>query len=323
VEETLELIPIDRIFPDPSQPRKLLPLDLAVAVSQGRPMADVLEALYKRSAENRGLQAKLGDLESLALSIANDGLLQPIRVLPDGDNRFVIEEGERRWLAHHLLYVERQNQEFKRIKALIVRSADGEADKHLLRRRVAENVHRSELNAIEMALAFQARLQEVKGENRELAQREAEAQVGRENHMSDRRVRHYLSLLKLAPEALELAKESDLNERTARKLLKANDPKTQLAMLRSFVQSIETRSPRGDGGNERERRSSRRQKKKGASRSDSPSVLSRQVFILARALDRNTALEKSLLEALKQHLGKDKDLRPAIQRLSALLNRSI
>ena len=323
MKETLELIPIDQVFPDPSQPRKLLPLDLAIAASQGHSIADVLETLYKRSEENRGLQAKLNSLESLALSIANDGLLQPIRVFLDGQSRFLIEAGERRWLAHHLLYLERQEERFKRIKALIVRPADTDANKSLLRRRVAENLHRSGLNAIEMALAIQARLQEVKTENLELPQRDAEAIVGRENHMTDRRVRHYLSLLKLAPEALELAKESDLNERTLQQVLRAGDSAEQLAMLRWLILPKEAREPRLEEGTKEVSRSAYGRKKKRARRSDSSSILVKHVLALARRLERNTSIEKPLIEAVKQHVAKDKGLRPAIQRLSALLNRSV
>ncbi len=323
MEETLELVPIDHIFPDPTQPRKLLPLDLVTAALQGKPIADVLEALYKRGAENRGLQAKLDDLEALARSIADDGLLQPIRVFPNGDSRFVIEEGERRWLAHHLLYLERQAPEFKLIKALVVQPGRTETDRHLLRRRVAENVHRSELSAIEMALALQVRLQEAKTENPELAQRDAEALVGRENHISDRRVRHYLSLLNLAPEVIDLAKESGLNERTLHQVLKAGDAQAQLSLIQSLVRASETRSQDTNSRKKRERPRARQRKKKGNQRSQSPSALAQEVLLLARALERNASIEKALLEAVKQRVGKDKDLRPALQRLAALLGRSV
>lgn len=65
----LKTIPLSNVYPNPEQPRKHFD------------------------------EAKLLDL---AASIKTQGLLQPIRVRPDGKGRYLIIAGERRFRAHQL-----------------------------------------------------------------------------------------------------------------------------------------------------------------------------------------------------------------------------
>ncbi len=131
--------------------------------------------------------------------------MQPIRVIRDGDNSYRIEEGERRWWAHHIL-VHEGKAEFNRIKALVIEKEA--ASVGLLRRRVAEKVLRSGFTAIELARAMANRIQELLAAEPGTRQGDAERRVGSENGMSDRRVRQFVALLTRSPEGQEPAQQA-------------------------------------------------------------------------------------------------------------------
>ena len=107
-------LPIDRIGPNPDQPRKLFTET---------------------------------EVEELAQSIREKGVLQPIlvRQAPGEPGRWQIVAGERRWRAA-------QRAGLTRVPAL-VRDLD---DIEVLEIGVIENVQRTDLNAIEEALAYRA-----------------------------------------------------------------------------------------------------------------------------------------------------------------------
>ena len=102
-EQIARLIPIQYIRPDPDQPRRLLPVDLAQSLAAGGSPLDILGQLRARGERDKWIRERLQELDALAQSITDDGLMQPIRVIRDGDERYRIEEGERRWWAHHIL----------------------------------------------------------------------------------------------------------------------------------------------------------------------------------------------------------------------------
>jgi ParB family transcriptional regulator, chromosome partitioning protein len=83
------------------------------------------------------------DLESLAKSLKDKGLLQPLVVRPRGDGSFEIVAGERRWRAS-------QRAGLHDLPVLI-RELD---DKETLEIALIENVQRSDLNALEEARAY-------------------------------------------------------------------------------------------------------------------------------------------------------------------------
>lgn len=235
-------IPINQIRPDPTQPRKLLPLDLAEAFAAGASPSDILVQLRSRAGRDKWARQRLMELDLLANSIAADGLMNPIRVFPDGDDCFTIEEGERRWWAHHILL--RQGKErFQTIAAFVV-EPNGESS-GLLRRRVAENVQRSDFTAIELARAIANRILEIRAANPDSKQSDVEKQVGEENGMSDRRVRQFLALLNLSPECQELAQQARLSENALRQIAGIEDPARQLAAVRQMIHPAnKKRTPR-------------------------------------------------------------------------------
>jgi len=229
---TTVALPIAQVHPDPNQPRRLLPQDLADAFAAGMPTSEIIAQLRARAERNKWIRAKLQELDGLADSIATDGLYQPIHVVYEQESRYRIEQGERRWWAHHLLLA-RGDERFRTILAFVKTSELNDTGK--LRRQVAENVHRSGFTAIELARAMSARIDEMASAEPELKRREAEQRVGKENGMSDRRVRQFLALLTLVPAVQELAQEANVSESGLRALVGIKEPERQMAALRNLI----------------------------------------------------------------------------------------
>jgi ParB family chromosome partitioning protein len=100
------------------------------------------------------------ELEELAESIQEVGLLQPIVVSPLGGDKYELVMGERRWRAA-------QKAGLKVIPAIVRRTE--EADR--LRDALLENIHRVQLNPLEEAAAYQQLLTDFGCTQEELAQR--------------------------------------------------------------------------------------------------------------------------------------------------------
>lgn len=263
-EQTTRLIPIHQIRPDPAQPRELLPPDLSAELATGASPIDILVQLHARSVHNRWLRQRLSELDALAHSIGEDGLMNPIRVFSDGNDRYTIEEGERRWWAHHILVAQGKEQ-FETIAAFVVEPIS--ASSGLLRRRVAENVLRSDFTAIELARAMASRIQEILVANPDTKQGDAEKQVGKENGMSDRRVRQFVALLTLSPEAQALAQQARLTENSLRGIVGIKDSAKQLTAVRDLIHPSRKKSTapalsKSDGRRKPERAANRHSHRK-------------------------------------------------------------
>jgi ParB family chromosome partitioning protein len=100
------------------------------------------------------------ELEGLATSIRDMGVLQPIVVRPLGDERYELIAGERRLRASKLAGL-------TRIPA-IVRHTD---DADLLKEALVENIHRVQLNPLEEGAAYQQLLDDFGVTQEELASR--------------------------------------------------------------------------------------------------------------------------------------------------------
>ncbi len=97
----------------------------------------------------------------------------------------------------------------------IVRATDDDA---MLRDALLENLHRSQLNPLEEAAAYQQLLDDFGGTHEELAQR-----IGR----SRSQISNTLRLLKLSPEVQRRVAAGVLSAGHARTLLAVDDPETQ------------------------------------------------------------------------------------------------
>ena len=169
-EQELRELPVDLIAPNPHQPRRHF--DEAALVS-------------------------------LAESLRDRGLLQPVLVRPLPGGTYELIAGERRWRAARLA-------ELDSIPAMI-RPHDDAASLELA---LIENMAREDLNPLEEARAVTALVEEL-GLTRE--------EVGRRVGRSRVAVSNLMRLLELPDEALALIEDGTLSEGHGRALLMAPD----------------------------------------------------------------------------------------------------
>ncbi|OPY63660.1 MAG: putative chromosome-partitioning protein ParB [Pelotomaculum sp. PtaU1.Bin065] len=149
-------------------------------------------------------------LESLALSIKEHGVQEPIlvRELPGGNYEIIF--GERRWRASQIAGR----------KTIPCRVAAGleEAEARVLA--LTENIQRQDLNALEKAMAIKSLMDASRLlDDKDLTLEE----VGKILGISKVRVHQYLAVLKLPKSILEEFLESNLNEMHARALMMLKD----------------------------------------------------------------------------------------------------
>jgi hypothetical protein len=267
-------INLDRITPDPTQPRHLLPHDLRKAVhektiSPAEAMRElvlraergdtvallILGARQKGPVEEEDEIVEDTGLFALAQSIQEVGLRQPLNVYriddPDQPDRtaYRLGEGERRFWAHHLL-VQRGYSEFNSVKCIVETLPEDEEIIH--QRQEAENAARVDLPALARARSMQ-RIKErlnmemrtrVPGENtiKLPGSRELEVMVGQRvksftgRAIGDRMVRYYLALLNLSPAAQDLVEAAQLTEKQLRPVMRLSTDAEQLAMIQRIVE---------------------------------------------------------------------------------------
>ena len=147
-------------------------------------------------------------LQELADSIAEIGIIQPITLRKVSDNEYQIIAGERRYRAS-------QRAGLKTIPAYI-RTAD---DENMMEMALIENIQREDLNAVEIALAYQHLLDQY-----ELTQERLSERIGKNRTT----IANYLRLLKL-PAPIQMALQNkQLDMGHARALISLGDPKLQV-----------------------------------------------------------------------------------------------
>ncbi|NBS96981.1 MAG: ParB/RepB/Spo0J family partition protein, partial [Betaproteobacteria bacterium] len=189
----------------------LLGAEPATAPSAGAAPGSNLpvQALYPGRYQPRSRMDE-GALHELAASIGVHGLIQPILVRPDGNGRFEIIAGERRWRAAQLAGL----QEVPVIQREV-------ADEQALALALIENIQREDLNPLEEAQAIQRLIDEFQYTH----ERCAEA-IGRSRSATS----NLLRLLNLAETVQALLLAGDLDMGHARALLGVEGPRqVQLA----------------------------------------------------------------------------------------------
>ncbi|MCK9159331.1 MAG: ParB/RepB/Spo0J family partition protein [Bacteroidaceae bacterium] len=154
-------------------------------------------------------------LQELADSIVEIGIIQPITLRKISDDEYQIIAGERRFRAS-------QKAGLKTIPAYI-RTAD---DENMMEMALIENIQREDLNAVEIALAYQHLLDQY-----ELTQERLSERIGKNRAT----IANYLRLLKL-PAPIQLAlqnKQIDMGH--ARALISIEDPKLQVKLLKEIL----------------------------------------------------------------------------------------
>lgn len=138
-------------------------------------------------------------LDELANSIRNQGIMQPIVVRPLGEQRYEIIAGERRWRAAQIAGLDKV--------PVIVRHVE-DADAVVLA--LIENIQREDLNPVEEAMALQRLVDEFK-----LTQQQVADTVGK----SRSAVANLLRLLNLSADVRRLLEHGDIEMGHARALL--------------------------------------------------------------------------------------------------------
>nr|BAL53176.1 chromosome partitioning protein Spo0J [uncultured Gammaproteobacteria bacterium]BAL54460.1 chromosome partitioning protein Spo0J [uncultured Gammaproteobacteria bacterium] len=165
-ESSPQTLPLDRIEPSRFQPRKTIDLER---------------------------------LQELAESIKTHGLVQPIVVRPNANDRYELIAGERRWRAARLAGLSEV--------PVVVRKLD---DRAALALALIENIQREDLNPVEQAEAMQRLAEEFAMTHQQLAEA-----IGK----SRATVTNLLRLLELHPEVKKLLAEGRIEMGHARALL--------------------------------------------------------------------------------------------------------
>ena len=147
------------------------------------------------------------ELQALADSITEHGILQPLTVRELTNGYYQIIAGERRWRAARLAGLQE-------IPAVIV-EAD---DKKVMELALIENLQRQDLNPVEEALGYQSLMQD-----HGLTQEDAARRVGK----SRPAVANALRLLQLPEEVLEMLRLGKLTAGHARAVLSIGSEKKQ------------------------------------------------------------------------------------------------
>ncbi len=153
-------------------------------------------------------------IEELAQSIKESGIVQPVLVTPEEDHYKIIV-GERRWRAA-------QKAGLRKVPVLI-RNIPREKQLEIS---LIENIHREELNPLEIAQAYQRLLDETGVTQQELAEK-----VGKDRTS----VTNYVRLLKLPAEIQDYVNDGTLSMGHARALLALEDAAGQLFACRQIV----------------------------------------------------------------------------------------
>lgn len=155
-------------------------------------------------------------LETLADSISQYGLIQPIVVRKLDSGYYQIIAGERRWRASRLAG----------LTDVPVRIIDAD-DRLTAELALVENLQREDLNPIEEAKGYQTLMEDYK-----LTQDEVSKSVGK----SRPAVANSLRLLNLCPEVLALVEKGDLSAGHARAVLGLAEAKAQLAAAKQILE---------------------------------------------------------------------------------------
>ena len=130
----------------------------AVSDSSRKPRRAPIENL-KANPRNPRRAFSDAELDELAASIREHGIIQPIVVRKAGDDNFEIIAGERRWRAA-------QRASLHEVPIVVVEATDKQA----LEFAIIENVQRADLNPIEEAAGYVALMEDFKHSQEEVAE---------------------------------------------------------------------------------------------------------------------------------------------------------
>lgn len=150
-------------------------------------------------------------LNELANSIRELGIVQPITLRQTDENRFQIIAGERRWRASQLAGLTAIPAYIRTIK-----------DENVMEMALVENIQREDLNAIEIALAYEHLL-----ESSGMTQEKVSERVGK----SRTAITNYLRLLRLPAQVQMALQKKEIDMGHARALLAVESPSLQIKLF--------------------------------------------------------------------------------------------
>lgn len=153
-------------------------------------------------------------IDELAQSIRESGVVQPLLVVQE-EGHFKIIVGERRWRAA-------QKAGLKKIPVMI-RNLPAEKQLEIA---IIENIHREDLNPLEIALAYQKMSQDLNYTQQEIADK-----VGKDRTS----ITNYMRLLKLPQEIQDALGDGSLSMGHARAILALEEAEAQLAAFREIM----------------------------------------------------------------------------------------
>ena len=155
-------------------------------------------------------------LEELAQSIKLQGIIQPLTVRKTGYDHYQLIAGERRLKAAEIAG-------FKAVPCYI-RVAN---DEQMLELALIENIHRKDLNALEIAISYQRLIDELS-----LTQEDVSQKVGKDRAT----VSNYIRLLKLPAEVQYALRHDQISMGHAKPLISIPDQELQLKALLRIVE---------------------------------------------------------------------------------------
>jgi ParB family transcriptional regulator, chromosome partitioning protein len=196
-------------------------LDALIPTGQGTPSADgsgiphVSVDLIQRNPRQPREKFDIEELENLATSIREHGVIQPLVVSPGKNGVFILIAGERRLQAARKAGL--------KTVPVVIRHA---TDQQLLELALIENVQRADLNPIEEAEAYQHLSKEFRMSHETIAERVGKSRVA---------VTNTLRLLDASAAVKQALVDGRITEGHARALLALSTAKAQEALLNQIV----------------------------------------------------------------------------------------
>ena len=153
-------------------------------------------------------------LQELANSIKELGIITPITLRQVDTNRFQIIAGERRWRASQMAGLKSMPAYIRTIN-----------DENMMEMALVENIQREDLNAVEIALAYQHLL-----DSTGMTQEKVSERVGK----SRTAVTNYLRLLKLPAQVQMALQNKTIDMGHARALLSLDSPAMQIKLFKEI-----------------------------------------------------------------------------------------
>ena len=154
-------------------------------------------------------------LMELAESIKEQGIVQPITVRKVGLNKFQLISGERRFRASRIAGLQKIPS--------YIRVAN---DEQMLEMALIENIHRENLNSVEIAISFQRLIEECSLTHEKLSSR-----VGKKRAT----ITNYLRLLKLPADIQVALRENKISMGHARALINIEHAQKQINLLNRII----------------------------------------------------------------------------------------